>query len=126
MVAQIDINAPVPSEFVPFDPVMPMVGVFFRHMNDHPFEGPDADWRLCDILFVSESWVIVRTLDSANPEELAFEPAEVEFAHGLKPDEALNLKYQHMYDLLMDFSVRCLFEAGWRLVKEEESDGVPF
>lgn len=124
MIPQIDINAPVPTEFAPFDASMPMVGVFFRPLNYHPFEADDSGWRLCDILFVSEAWVIVRTLDSANTEELVFEPAEVEFAHGLKPDEALNLKYQHMYELCMDYSVRCLFNAGWRLVKEQ--DYVPF
>lgn len=121
----IDINAPVPSEFVPFVACMPMQGVFFRHINDHPFEAYGPSWKLCDILFISESWVIVRTLDSANTEELVFEPSEVEFAHGLKPSEIHEAKYQHMHALIMDYSVRCLFNAGWRLVKEE-SDGIPF
>ena len=117
------IDAPVPvSQLSPVDIPPINTTIFFREVAD----GPGSRWRLCDVLYLSETWVIIRTLESVDTEELAFEFGEVEFATQTPAEELDEQVYNHMYDLLMSYSVRCLFEAGWRLVKEEGSDGIPF
>lgn len=117
------IDAPVPvASLSPVD-IPPLNStVYFREVAD----GPGSRWRLCDVQYLSETWVIVRTLESVDTEELVFEFGEIEFATQTPAEELDEQIYRHMYDLLMSYSVRCLFEAGWRLVKEEGSDGIPF
>ena len=106
------IDTPVPvSDFSPVDiPTMNAV-VYFREVED----GPASPWRLCNVRYMSESWTIVRTLESFDTEELVFESNEIVFATQTPAKELNEQIYAHMHSLLINYSVRHLFEAGWRL-----------
>lgn len=117
------IDTPVPVQSIDPVDIPPMnTVIYFRELAD----GPGSRWRLGSVLYMSEVWTIVRTLESANTEELSFESDEIEFATQTPAEELDEQIYNHMYDLLTSYSVRCLFEAGWRLVKEEGDNGIPF
>ena len=117
------IDLPVPvSSLSPVDiPPMNTV-IYFREVAD----GSSSPWRLCDVQYMSETWVIVRALESVDTEELVFEFGEIEFATWTPAEELDEQIYAHMHSLFINYSVRCLFEAGWRLVKEEGDSGIPF
>lgn len=114
------IDTPVPvSTISPVD-IPPMnTAVYFREVA----YGPKEPWRLCDVQYMSETWIIVRTLESVDTEELVFEFNEIEFATQTPAEELDEQIYAHMHNLFINYSVRHLFEAGWRLTFEQP---VPF
>lgn len=98
-----------------FEPVDPVAGqrMEMQHVDDTEV------WNHVEVKYVSESWIIVLTLDVAHTQELVFDPNEVTFARKCTAEEAytLNLPAQriHMNNMLMFYTAPELFDAGWRL-----------
>lgn len=105
----------MPFEYSLFVPADPVVGqrMEMQHVDDSEV------WNFVEVKYVSESWVIVLTLDVAHTQELLFDPNEVRFATKRSDEEARQLKLkaesEHLYRMMTFYSASEMFDAGWRL-----------